>query len=148
MWIMSSRNMKASHPNTAPCVSSAKRSPKNQPAHKATVDRSCKIFAMKLTIHATICAALGLIFSVAVHAQAPAPGTTPWSGNLGGGFAFTDGNSDTTNFNLSFALTHNPKTRNVVKWAGLYLRGTQNKADTIDRTSTTLRDEFAFSGRT
>jgi putative salt-induced outer membrane protein len=40
---------------------------------------------------------------------------------------------------------HDPKSRNVVKWNGLYLRGDKDGAETIDRSATTFRDEFTIS---
>src|SRR5215468_3746962 len=87
-----------------------------------------------------------LVICLSLNAQTPpAAPARPWTGNVGGGFAFTDGNSDTTNFNFSFAVTRDTKTKNVVKWGGLYLRGDKDGAETIDRTSTTLRDEFTFT---
>ena len=101
-----------------------------------------------LVIYAVIYAALILSFSVSLHAQAPAAPMKTWNGNFAGGFAFTDGNSDTRNFNLSFTATRDPKTRNVIKWNGLYLRGDKDGAQTIDRATTNLRDEYTISKRT
>jgi putative salt-induced outer membrane protein len=82
-----------------------------------------------------------------MNAQAPATPAGTWSGNFAGGFAFTDGNSDTRNFNVSFAATRDPKTKNIIKWTGLYLRGDKDGAETIDRATTTLRDEYTLSPR-
>src|ERR1051326_3109095 len=82
-----------------------------------------------------------------LQAQTPAPPPKPWTGNFGGGFAFTDGNRHTTDLNFSFAVTHDPKTKNVAKWNGLYLRGEKDGAETIDRSSTLVRDEFTLSKR-
>src|SRR5215475_4933370 len=89
-----------------------------------------------------------LVICISLNAQTPpAAPARAWSGNFGGGFAFTDGNSDTTNFNFTFAALHDPKTLNVVKWTGLYLRGAKDGAEIIDRTSMGLRDEFTVSKR-
>jgi putative salt-induced outer membrane protein YdiY len=52
------------------------------------------------------------------------------------------------NYNLAFDLTRTPKARNVMKWTGLYLRGDQNKAVVVNRTSLGYRDEYTLSGRT
>src|SRR5205814_3961223 len=71
-----------------------------------------------------------------------------YTGSFGGGLALTDGNSDTRNFNLAFALVRDPKTRNVVKVNALYLRGSQNKVLSLDRAALVLRDEYKLSGRT
>jgi putative salt-induced outer membrane protein len=77
---------------------------------------------------------------------APPPGT--WTGSLGAGISVTSGNSDTVNYNLSFEFTHDPMTNNVIKATGLYLRGTQHDALTVNRTSLGLRDEYTLSART
>jgi putative salt-induced outer membrane protein len=90
-------------------------------------------------------AALTLAVCGPVYAQAPATPPKAMTGNFAGGFAFTDGNSDTRNFNLSFALTRDLKTKNVVKWNGLYLRGANNGAETIDRAAAAIRDEYTLS---
>ncbi len=102
---------------------------------------------MKFHIKLATYAVLSLILCTTLHAQTPAAPTKAWSGNLGGGLAFTDGNSDTTNINFTFAVTRDPKTKSVAKWSGLYLRGGKDGVDIIDRLSTTLRDEFTFSKR-
>lgn len=81
------------------------------------------------------------------NAQAPATPPPLWTGNFGGGLALTSGNSDTKNFNISFALLRDPKTKNVIKLNGLYLRGDKDKNSIIDRTSAALRDEYTFSKR-
>ena len=67
---------------------------------------------------------------------------------MGGGIALTGGNTDTKNFNLTFNLVRDPKTRNVIKASAAYLRGNQNHVNTLDRTAFNLRDEYTISGRT
>jgi putative salt-induced outer membrane protein YdiY len=52
------------------------------------------------------------------------------------------------NYNLGFDVTRTPKARNVMKWAGLYLRGDQNSKVVVNRTSLGYRDEYTLSGRT
>ena len=62
----------------------------------------------------------------AAFAQAPAPPPPDpglWEGTAGAGLALTRGNSDTLTFNLAFDATRDPKTRNVLKAKGLFLRG-------------------------
>jgi putative salt-induced outer membrane protein len=90
-----------------------------------------------------------LCSSVAL-AQAPAPPEPPktWTGTAGAGVSVTSGNSDTMNYNLAFDVTRTPKARNVMKWTGLYLRGDQNNAVVVNRTSLGYRDEYTLSGRT
>ena len=70
-----------------------------------------------------------------------------FSGNLGAGLSLTQGNTDTTNFNVSGDLTYDPKTKNVMKFEGLYLRANSNNEDTADRLSLGFRDEYSFSKR-
>ena len=65
--------------------------------------------------------------------QPPAPVEDPgtWTGSAGAGLSLTSGNSDTLNFNLALDLTRDPKTRNVMKFKALYLRGEQDDATTV-----------------
>ncbi|MBN2317759.1 MAG: DUF481 domain-containing protein [Acidobacteria bacterium] len=70
-----------------------------------------------------------------------------FTGNLGAGFSFTGGNTDTTNFNVSGELKYDPQTKNVMKFNGLYLRSNSNDEDTADRLSLGFRDEYSFSKR-
>jgi putative salt-induced outer membrane protein len=71
-----------------------------------------------------------------------------YTGNLGGGFALTGGNTDTRNFNLTGAVVRDPKAKNLVKASATYLRGDQNDILNLDRTAINLRDEYTLSGRT
>lgn len=82
---------------------------------------------------------------------APDPAAAPpkvWSGSFGAGLALTGGNSDTANYNLSFDLTRDPKTRNLMKFSGLYLRGDKDDEATIDRLTLGFRDEYTLSSKT
>jgi putative salt-induced outer membrane protein len=75
-------------------------------------------------------------------ADAPATPPRPWTGTAGVGLSLTSGNSDTLNYNVAFDLTRDARTRNVMKWTGLYLRGTQNGDLAVDRTSLAYRDQY------
>jgi len=77
------------------------------------------------------------------------PGEPPpvYTGNIGGGFAKTGGNTRTNNLNLTAALTRDPKTRNVIKGTASYLRGDQNDLLNLDRTAFNFRDEYSLSSR-
>ena len=79
--------------------------------------------------------------------QAPAPPMSIYSGSFGGGFALTGGNTDTKNFNLTFNLVRDPKTRNIFKADALYLRSSQNDLLTLHRSALKLRDEYNLSTR-
>ena len=100
----------------------------------------------KLTSWVTL-AAIAVIGVAPALAQDPAAPSPVWTGNFGGGLAWTNGNSDTKNINLSFGLLRDPKTRNVIKLNGLYLRGDKDKTAIIDRSTFLLRDEYTFTGR-
>jgi putative salt-induced outer membrane protein len=89
-----------------------------------------------------------LALSLSGFAQAPAAPTPVYTGSLGGGLALTNGNTDTRNFNLTGALVRDPKTRNVVKGAATYLRGSQSDVLNLDRTAINVRDEYTLSSRT
>ena len=57
------------------------------------------------------------------------------------------GNTDTTNFNLSFEATRDPKTGSVWKFKALYLRGQTAGAATVDRFLADARNERDLSPR-
>jgi putative salt-induced outer membrane protein YdiY len=44
-------------------------------------------------------------------------------------------------------LIYDPKTKNVVKWNGLYLRGRQNSVLSVNRVAGSLRDQYTVSTR-
>jgi putative salt-induced outer membrane protein YdiY len=98
-----------------------------------------------MKIHPGFLFAAVLLWTVPLQAQTPP--TRDLTGNFGVGLAMTSGNTDTTNFNLSFALVHDPRERNVVRFTGLYLRGDKDGLRTVDRTTVNLRDEFNLSSR-
>lgn len=61
----------------------------------------------------------------------PPPGN--WVGSAGLGFSMNRGNTDTTNLNLTFDATYDPKKKDVWKLQGLYLRGDTNGEASVDR---------------
>jgi len=75
----------------------------------------------------------------------PEPG---WRANIGFGLAYTTGNTDTQNLNLSFDVVHDPKTKNVFKAEGLWIRNETDGELSADRSAFAARDEYTFSGRT
>ncbi|MCG6927228.1 MAG: DUF481 domain-containing protein [Acidobacteria bacterium] len=77
--------------------------------------------------------------------EEPKPG---WRTSIGFGFAYTSGNTDTQNLNLSFDVIHDPKTKNVFKASGLWIRNRSDGELSADRAAFTVRDEYTFSGRT
>lgn len=84
-------------------------------------------------------------------AQPPAPPPPPkpraLSGSLSAGISVTAGNRNTSNFNASFDLVHDPKTRNVFKTDALYLRGKSEKNVTGDQLRFGFYDEYRFNTR-
>jgi putative salt-induced outer membrane protein len=77
----------------------------------------------------------------------PPPPPPHWTGGIGAGLALTSGNSDTKSYNLTFGLAYDPKTRNVFKADGLYLRSDTDGAATVNRTTARVRDEYGFGKR-
>jgi putative salt-induced outer membrane protein YdiY len=69
------------------------------------------------------------------------------TGKLAAGFTFTSGNSNTRSFNIALALQYDPRTKNIVKADGFYLRNSEDGASTVDRTFAHLRDEYYFRPR-
>jgi putative salt-induced outer membrane protein len=81
-------------------------------------------------------------------AEEPPPPPPPlWTGSLGAGLALTQGNRDTTNFNLSFDVKRDPKTRTVFKADALYILATENGNENVDRALANARVEYMLSER-
>ena len=78
--------------------------------------------------------------------QPPAP-TPLYTGSFGGGIALTGGNTDTKNFNFTFNLVRDPKTKSVFKVDALYLRGSQNDVLNLHRSAVKLRYEYSLTSR-
>jgi hypothetical protein len=101
-------------------------------------------------VSAAVAAVLvGLFLPARVLAQQPCPcPPTPdpgvWIGSVGAGLALTSGNSDTMNVNVAFDVTRDPKTRNVMKATGLFLRGEREGDLITNRLSFAFRDQYAI----
>jgi putative salt-induced outer membrane protein YdiY len=80
----------------------------------------------------------------ATAADEPKPG---WHGSFAAGLSMTSGNSDANSYNLGFDLKYDPKTKNVFKAGGLYLRSDANDVTTADKLSGFVRDEYSFTDR-
>ena len=93
-----------------------------------------------------------LLFCLFSPVQGQATGTTsatdPWAGAFGAGLSLTGGNTSTKSFNISLNAIRDPKTNNVMKFSGLYLRVSQKQEKTADRLRLGFRDEWALSDRT
>jgi len=94
--------------------------------------------------------ALIAVSCVAASAQPPAPPAAPpppWTGSAGFGLALNRGNTATTNLNVSFEATRDPKTTSVWRFKGLYLRGENNGALAVDRLDLEARNERSITAR-
>jgi putative salt-induced outer membrane protein YdiY len=98
-----------------------------------------------LAIPAIVILLLGA--SAPASAQAPAAPMRDWTGTAGIGLSVTSGNSDTTNFNIAFDVKYDRKTKNLLKFTGLYLRGDKDDELTVDRTGLGFRDEYSITPR-
>jgi putative salt-induced outer membrane protein YdiY len=97
---------------------------------------------------AGVTALLSLMLAPFARAQQPAAaGTKALTGSAGAGLSLTQGNSDTLNITATIDSLYDPKTKNVMKWAALFMRGKQNGVLTVNRVSATFRDENAVNGR-
>ena len=81
--------------------------------------------------------------------QAPAqqPPDKLWEGSIGAGLSLTTGNSDTKNFNWSFDLTRDPKTRNLIKINSIYLWGSDSGNTNVDKLDVRFRDEYTLTDK-
>ena len=93
---------------------------------------------------------IAMLFAVALPAMAQGqvqPPAKAFTGSFGVGYALTGGNTDTSSFNLSFEATHDPKTKNVIKAKGLYLRSSSNDELTSDSLRLSFRDDYQLAKR-
>jgi putative salt-induced outer membrane protein YdiY len=97
----------------------------------------------KLQLAFSLAALLGASLG-AIAADEPKPG---WHGSFGAGLSMNSGNSDASSFNLGFGLEYDPKTKNVLKLGGLYLRSDAKGETTADKLTAFARDEYSFSDR-
>jgi putative salt-induced outer membrane protein len=81
-------------------------------------------------------------------APAPAPPPPPWTGSVNFGLALTAGNNDTLNANGGFDVKYDPKTRNALKTAGMFLYGESGGEKTAEQYALTARDEYKLNART
>ena len=90
-----------------------------------------------------------LIYAAGAAAQAPAPAPPKiWTIAAGAGLALTNGNTDTSTVNMAYDIVYDPKTGNVVKSDGLYLRGETEGVVSADRLGLNVRDEYSLNPRT
>ncbi len=101
-----------------------------------------------MPVSSLVAFSIALLLGGTAFAQAPPPPPPPpTTGNVSVGLALTSGNKDTSTFNASYEVTHDPKTKNVVKSSGLLLRGKTDGALTVEQYALTGRDEYAIGKR-
>jgi putative salt-induced outer membrane protein YdiY len=91
--------------------------------------------------------ALFFVTAAALAADS-APPPKPWNTSVGAGLALTSGNTDTKNYNLTFATKYDPKTKLIFKADALYLRGASNGETNVDKATADAREEYTVSDRT
>lgn len=105
---------------------------------------------MRTFIRSSVCVLLASLASVpSLQAQAPAatPAPKALATTASAGLALTSGNKDTSTLNVGYELSYDPKTRNIVKSEGLYLRGETEGDLTADRLGLSGRDEYKLHDR-
>ncbi len=90
---------------------------------------------------------MSLVSVSSAYAQAPAAPPKALATTASAGLALTSGNKDTSTLNLGYELAFDPKTRNIVKSDGLYLRGKTEGDLTTDRLGLNGRDEYTLRNR-
>ena len=82
----------------------------------------------------------------AVLAPPPPPGEV-WAGTFGAGLAVTNGNSDTSNFNVTAKAAYDPANPHLATLDALYLRGSNDGETIVSRTSLNIRDDYSLTER-
>jgi len=88
------------------------------------------------------------LLALPLAAQQDTSPQKPWSTTFGGGLAITSGNSDTRNYNVTFATKYDPKTKLLFKADALYLLGKSNGEKQVDKATADTRAEYTVSPRT
>jgi putative salt-induced outer membrane protein YdiY len=77
--------------------------------------------------------------------DAPPPPPPTWTGSIGAGLAYSSGNTDSSNWNLSFKAVRDPKTKTIFSAEGLFMRGSSNDVLTTDNSLFNTRLERKLS---
>lgn len=87
---------------------------------------------------------------LAARAAAAQDATTPptkWSGSFGAGLAVTSGNTNTSNWNLSFKAKRDQQTGFIVSADGLMIRGKKNGQVSAENNVANARMELRFANK-
>ncbi len=90
---------------------------------------------------------LAALLAATLSATAADEAKPGWHGSFGAGLSMTSGNSDANSYNVGFDLKYDPKTKNVLKLGGLYLRSDADGETTSDKLTAFARDEYSFTDR-
>jgi putative salt-induced outer membrane protein YdiY len=86
-------------------------------------------------------------------AQTPAPPAKPappikkWTSSVSAGVTITRGNKDAATYNAGYDVRYDPKTRNIFRSNGMFIRGTTNGEVSANRIALNARDEYRANGR-
>lgn len=76
----------------------------------------------------------------------PPPGET-WEGSFGAGLTVSNGNSDTSNFNVTAKAAYDPRNPHLATLEALYLRGSNEGETNVARTALNVRDDYSLTER-
>lgn len=97
-----------------------------------------------------LCLSLSVAFAPPAFGQAPAAPPPPppgWTGSIGGGFAITSGNSDTSTTNVGYDVLKDHGTNVIFKSTGLLLKGSNNGVSNVDRSQADARIGYTLTPR-
>lgn len=97
---------------------------------------------LALLVFAPACLPIGMI-----AAQEKAPERPTWVGSFGAGLAVTSGNTNTSNWNLSFKAKRERPTGLILNADGLVIRGKKNGRPSLDNTVLNSRAELRFADK-
>ncbi|MDP1862245.1 MAG: DUF481 domain-containing protein [Gemmatimonadaceae bacterium] len=80
-------------------------------------------------------------------AQDAAPARPPWTGSFGAGLAVTSGNTNTSNWNVSFKAKRDRQTGLILAADGLVIRGKRNGRPSTDNTVLNSRMELRYANK-
>ena len=104
----------------------------------------CIPLAVRLALSSLFALALVLPAAADEPCNCPPPPEPAWKGGLGAGLWISSGNTSAKSYNLSFAVSYDPKAHNVFKADGLYLKQQTDGLSTSDKTALGARDEYGL----